>query len=86
MNSVQKHRRLAKSTLVLIPLFGIHYIVFIGVPDNVGPVAQVVKLYFEMFFSSFQVKGQAHSYRGMGLRGGFLYRKKNIFVSEPKYN
>jgi hypothetical protein len=50
--------------------------VFIGVPDNVGPVAQVVKLYFEMFFSSFQVKGQAYSYRGMGLRGFFLYRKK----------
>ncbi|CAC5414917.1 PTHR1 [Mytilus coruscus] len=49
-----KYRRLAKSTLVLIPLFGIHYIVFIGVPDDIPPVAEVVKLYFEMFFSSFQ--------------------------------
>ncbi|XP_076093314.1 secretin receptor-like isoform X2 [Mytilus galloprovincialis] len=49
-----KYRRLAKSTLVLIPLFGIHYIVFIGVPDDIPAVAEVVKLYFEMFFSSFQ--------------------------------
>ena len=48
-------RRLAKSTLILIPLFGVHYIVFIGVPDNVEPTAEVAKLYFEMFFNSLQV-------------------------------
>ena len=49
------YRRLAKSTLILIPLFGVHYIVFIGVQINVEPTAEVVKLYFEMFFNSFQV-------------------------------
>ncbi|CAC5389832.1 PTHR1 [Mytilus coruscus] len=46
--------RLAKSTMVLIPLFGVHYIVFIGLPDNVSKEAELVKLYFEMFFNSIQ--------------------------------
>ena len=78
-------RRLAKSTLVLIPLFGIHYIVFIGVPDTVGPVAQVVKLYFEMFFSSFQVRYQPFSYRGRGVII-FLYGQKYVVVSESTHN
>ncbi|XP_076094370.1 secretin receptor-like isoform X2 [Mytilus galloprovincialis] len=49
-----RYRRLAKSTMVLIPLFGVHYIVFIGLPDNVSKEAELVKLYFEMFFNSIQ--------------------------------
>ena len=50
-------RRLAKSILVLIPLFGVHYIVFLGLPDkHVNETAQLVKLYFEMFFNSIQVR------------------------------
>ncbi|XP_070212246.1 secretin receptor-like [Littorina saxatilis] len=49
-----RYRRLAKSTLVLIPLFGVHYIVFLGLPENVSPTAELVKLYYEMFFNSFQ--------------------------------
>ncbi|XP_060598038.1 secretin receptor-like [Ruditapes philippinarum] len=49
-----RYRRLAKATLILIPLFGVHYIVFIGVPENLNPTAEIVKLYFEMFFNSFQ--------------------------------
>lgn len=47
---------MAKSTLVLIPLFGVHYVIFLGLPDeDVEPEAEVIKLYFEMFFNSFQV-------------------------------
>ncbi|XP_035688611.1 parathyroid hormone 2 receptor-like isoform X2 [Branchiostoma floridae] len=46
--------KLAKSTLVLIPLFGVHYIVFVGMPDNVGGVAYEARLYFDLFFNSFQ--------------------------------
>lgn len=42
---------------MLIPLFGVHYIVFLGLPDNVSPTAELVKLYYEMFFNSFQVRG-----------------------------
>ncbi|CAC5389829.1 PTHR1 [Mytilus coruscus] len=49
-----RYRRLAKSTMVLIPLFGVHYIVFIGLPDNVSKEAELVKLYFEMFLNSIQ--------------------------------
>ncbi|XP_041366702.1 secretin receptor-like [Gigantopelta aegis] len=50
-----RYRRLAKSILVLIPLFGVHYIVFLGLPDkHVNETAQLVKLYFEMFFNSIQ--------------------------------
>jgi hypothetical protein len=49
-------RKLAKSTLVLIPLFGVHYIVFIWIePDQVSEDLQMAWLYFEMTFNSFQV-------------------------------
>ncbi|KAL8563606.1 hypothetical protein ACOMHN_024707 [Nucella lapillus] len=46
--------KLAKSTLVLIPLFGVHYIVFLGLPKDVDERTELVKLYFEMFFNSIQ--------------------------------
>nr|KAG5691865.1 hypothetical protein BaRGS_033469 [Batillaria attramentaria] len=51
---MRHNRRLAKSTLVLIPLFGVHYIVFLGLPEHVSPTLELVKLYYEMFFNSFQ--------------------------------
>ncbi|XP_076461572.1 secretin receptor-like isoform X2 [Babylonia areolata] len=50
----KKFRKLAKSTLVLIPLFGVHYIVFLFLPNNVDERTELVKLYFEMFFNSIQ--------------------------------
>lgn len=46
------NRRLAKSTLLLIPLFGIHYIMFAFFPDN---FKTEVKLVFELVVGSFQV-------------------------------
>ncbi|KAL8591589.1 hypothetical protein ACOMHN_030475 [Nucella lapillus] len=54
----KKFRKLAKSTLVLIPLFGVHYIVFLFLPKNVGERTELVKLYFEMFLNSIQVQGE----------------------------
>ena len=49
-------RRLAKSTLLLIPLFGIHYIMFAFFPDN---FKAEVKLVFELVVGSFQVSHQS---------------------------
>ncbi|XP_036189170.1 vasoactive intestinal polypeptide receptor 1 isoform X3 [Myotis myotis] len=44
-------RRLAKSTLLLIPLFGIHYTVFAFFPDNFNAE---VKMIFDLVMGSFQ--------------------------------
>uniref|UniRef100_A0A8C9R7F2 Growth hormone releasing hormone receptor a n=1 Tax=Scleropages formosus TaxID=113540 RepID=A0A8C9R7F2_SCLFO len=43
--------RLAKSTLFLIPLFGMHYIVFAFLPESMGEAA---RLYIELGLGSFQ--------------------------------
>ena len=45
-------RRLARSTLLLIPLFGIHYTVFAFSPENVSKRERLV---FELGLGSFQV-------------------------------
>ncbi|XP_076000263.1 glucagon receptor [Genypterus blacodes] len=49
--------RLAKSTLTLIPLLGIHHVVFIFVTDESTMTTiplRVTKLFIDLFFSSFQ--------------------------------
>uniref|UniRef100_A0A670YX30 ADCYAP receptor type I n=1 Tax=Pseudonaja textilis TaxID=8673 RepID=A0A670YX30_PSETE len=48
---VYLHRRLARSTLLLIPLFGIHYTVFAFYPENVSKRERLV---FELGLGSFQ--------------------------------
>jgi len=45
-------RRLARSTLLLIPLFGIHYTLFAFSPENVSKRERLV---FELGLGSFQV-------------------------------
>lgn len=46
-------RRLTKSTLLLIPLFGVHYVVFALFPEHIGVDA---RLYFELVLGSYQVQ------------------------------
>ena len=48
--------RLAKATLTLIPLFGIHEIVFIFATDEqTTGVLRFIKVFFTLFLNSFQV-------------------------------
>ncbi|XP_073915862.1 vasoactive intestinal polypeptide receptor 2 isoform X2 [Castor canadensis] len=46
-------RRLAKSTLLLIPLFGVHYMVFAAFPIGISSTYQIL---FELCVGSFQVQ------------------------------
>ncbi|KAL8624121.1 hypothetical protein ACOMHN_036124 [Nucella lapillus] len=49
-----RYRKLAKSTLILIPLFAVYYMGFIWLPDGLSPASDLFKLYVEMLFNSFQ--------------------------------
>ncbi|EPQ08392.1 Parathyroid hormone/parathyroid hormone-related peptide receptor [Myotis brandtii] len=51
----QQYRKLLKSTLVLMPLFGVHYIVFMALPyTEVSGTLWQVQMHYEMLFNSFQ--------------------------------
>ncbi|ESO08642.1 hypothetical protein HELRODRAFT_75027 [Helobdella robusta] len=49
----RKQMKLAKSTLFLIPMLGIPNITFIFLPRIVHMTLEIVRLYFEIIFSSF---------------------------------
>uniref|UniRef100_A0A3P9KS15 Parathyroid hormone 2 receptor a n=1 Tax=Oryzias latipes TaxID=8090 RepID=A0A3P9KS15_ORYLA len=50
----KQYRKLAKSTLVLVLVFGIHYIIFVGMPHTFQGPSWEMRMYFELFFNSFQ--------------------------------
>ncbi|KFP34568.1 Parathyroid hormone/parathyroid hormone-related peptide receptor, partial [Colius striatus] len=48
-------RKLLKSTLVLMPLFGVHYVVFMAMPyTDVSGVLWQIQMHYEMLFNSSQ--------------------------------
>ncbi|XP_032424707.1 parathyroid hormone 2 receptor [Xiphophorus hellerii] len=50
----KQYRKLAKSTLVLVLVFGIHYIIFVGLPHTFKGPSWEIRMYCELFFNSFQ--------------------------------
>ncbi|XP_004626774.1 parathyroid hormone 2 receptor [Octodon degus] len=50
----KQYRKLAKSTLVLILVFGVHYIVFICQPHSFTGLWWEIRMHCELFFNSFQ--------------------------------
>nr|XP_012803192.2 parathyroid hormone 2 receptor isoform X1 [Jaculus jaculus] len=50
----KQYRKLAKSTLVLVLVFGVHYIVFICQPHSFTGLWWKIRMHCELFFNSFQ--------------------------------
>ncbi|KAJ3594658.1 hypothetical protein NHX12_003965, partial [Muraenolepis orangiensis] len=50
-NDQSQYRRLAKSTLLLVPLFGVHYVVFVSPSES---VSEDYKIFFDLALGSFQ--------------------------------
>ncbi|ESO09998.1 hypothetical protein HELRODRAFT_72863, partial [Helobdella robusta] len=48
-----QHKTLAKSTLLLIPLFGVPYVIFLWMPDKIPDVLDTIRICFELTFHSF---------------------------------
>ncbi|KAJ6624283.1 hypothetical protein lerEdw1_014824, partial [Lerista edwardsae] len=51
-------RKLAKSTLVLVFVFGVHYIVFVCLPHTFTGLGWEIRMHCELFFNSFQVQSE----------------------------
>ncbi|XP_058405719.1 parathyroid hormone 2 receptor isoform X1 [Diceros bicornis minor] len=50
----KQYRKLAKSTLVLVLVFGVHYIVFVCLPHSFAGRGWEIRMHCELFFNSFQ--------------------------------
>ncbi|XP_072818212.1 parathyroid hormone 2 receptor isoform X2 [Vicugna pacos] len=50
----KQYRKLAKSTMVLVLVFGVHYIVFVCLPHSFAGLGWEIRMHCELFFNSFQ--------------------------------
>ncbi|MEQ2214370.1 hypothetical protein XENOCAPTIV_003487 [Xenoophorus captivus] len=53
--NLEDTRRLAKSTLLLIPLFGVNYVVFFYLMEPADKTLKQIKIFFDLGLGSFQV-------------------------------
>ncbi|XP_010780609.1 vasoactive intestinal polypeptide receptor 2-like, partial [Notothenia coriiceps] len=53
-NEQSQYRRLAKSTLLLIPLFGVNYVVFVYLVEPIDKDMNHIKIFFDLALGSFQ--------------------------------
>ncbi|XP_067326353.1 parathyroid hormone 2 receptor isoform X2 [Anolis sagrei] len=53
-DSRKQYKKLAKSTLILILVFGVHYIVFVCLPHTFTGLGWEIRMHCELFFNSFQ--------------------------------
>uniref|UniRef100_T1JAX1 G-protein coupled receptors family 2 profile 2 domain-containing protein n=1 Tax=Strigamia maritima TaxID=126957 RepID=T1JAX1_STRMM len=55
-SSKHRYRKLAKSTMVLVPLFGVHYMAFLAMSTAAGvdEMTELIWLICDQFFASFQ--------------------------------
>ncbi|KAK1885028.1 Vasoactive intestinal polypeptide receptor 2 [Dissostichus eleginoides] len=53
-NEQSQYRRLAKSTLLLIPLFGVNYVVFVYLVEPTDKNMNQIKIFFDLALGSFQ--------------------------------
>ncbi|KAI5091954.1 vasoactive intestinal polypeptide receptor 2 precursor [Silurus meridionalis] len=58
-NDQSQYMRLAKSTLLLIPLFGVNYVVFVYMrEESQSDIFKDYKIFFDLGFGSFQVQNE----------------------------
>ncbi|XP_028558564.2 parathyroid hormone 2 receptor isoform X1 [Podarcis muralis] len=50
----KQYRKLAKSTLILVLVFGVHYFVFVCLPHTFTGLGWEIRMHCELFFNSFQ--------------------------------
>ncbi|XP_076683708.1 vasoactive intestinal polypeptide receptor 2 isoform X2 [Andrena cerasifolii] len=91
----QRYKRWAKSTLVLVPLFGVHYTVFLGMSYSIGvnETVEIVWLFCDQFFASFQgffvavlycfLNGEVRTEVSRAIRSQKLPRFNTRWISRP---
>uniref|UniRef100_A0A665XG70 Vasoactive intestinal peptide receptor 2 n=1 Tax=Echeneis naucrates TaxID=173247 RepID=A0A665XG70_ECHNA len=79
-NDQSQYRRLAKSTLLLIPLFGIHYVVFVTLSES---IAEDYRIFFDLALGSFQglVVAILYCFLNSEVQGELKRKWRSVYLS-----